>query len=37
MKAAFGFRAAFFLTVFLAMQSPLEDAQRVAAEYHEMT
>ena len=27
MKAAFGFRAAFFFTVFFAMQSPLEDAQ----------
>src|SRR5262245_43476144 len=27
MKAAFGFRAAFFFTVFFAMRSPLEDAE----------
>jgi hypothetical protein len=35
MKAAFGFRAAFFFTLFLAMRSPLKDAQSVEGEYHE--
>ena len=35
MKAAFGFRAAFFFTLFLAIRSPLKDAQSVEGEYHE--